>query len=105
TKLALETTDLRRHFDTKLSLETTKLALEITDLRQHFDTKLALETTDLRRHFDTKLALEITDLRRYFGAKFDTVNARLDGIDKRQDNQNAILAALIPTKIAAVGGR
>jgi len=35
--------------------------------------------------------------------KFDLVNARLDGIDKRLDDQNAILAALIPAKIAAVG--
>ncbi len=33
------------------------------------------------------------------------VRTRLDGIDKRLADQNHILAALIPTKIAAVGGR
>ena len=36
-------------------------------------------------------------------AKVDVLAARLDGIDKRLDDQNAILAALIPAKIAAVG--
>ncbi|MBF0561735.1 MAG: hypothetical protein HQL37_06870 [Alphaproteobacteria bacterium] len=33
------------------------------------------------------------------------IDEHLAGIDKRQDDQNAILAAMIPVKIAAVGGR
>ncbi len=38
-------------------------------------------------------------------AKFDVIDEHLKGIDKRLDDQNAILAAMIPQKIAAVGGR
>jgi hypothetical protein len=58
---------------------------------------------DLRRHFDEKLTTEIADLRQRVDHKFEIVETRLDGIDKRLDDQNAILAALIPAKIATVG--
>lgn len=52
---------------------------------------------DLRNHFDGKLDAIGSDIR--------VINARLDGIDKRLDDQNQIIAALIPVKVAAVGGR
>ncbi|MEI8393304.1 MAG: hypothetical protein WCF85_01115 [Rhodospirillaceae bacterium] len=45
------------------------------------------------------------DFRAGVDSQLACINARLTGIDKRQDDQNAILAAMIPVKIAAVGGR
>ncbi|MBF0561754.1 MAG: hypothetical protein HQL37_06965 [Alphaproteobacteria bacterium] len=57
-------------------------------------------------------AAENAKFRAAVSARFDGIDRRLDvmaehltGIDKRQDDQNAILAAMIPVKIAAVGGR
>jgi hypothetical protein len=62
----------------------------------------------------TEIMAAISDLGTRMDKRFDAierdisefeieVRTRLDGIDKRLDDQNAILAALIPAKIAAVG--
>ncbi|HYH38453.1 MAG TPA: hypothetical protein VD860_09560 [Azospirillum sp.] len=45
-----------------------------------------------------KTARDVVDIR----AELKVMNTRLDGFEKRLDDQGRILAALVPTRIAAV---
>ncbi|CAK0739269.1 hypothetical protein WCLP8_1030002 [uncultured Gammaproteobacteria bacterium] len=54
---------------------------------------------------NAKFRVEVREELRVIHSRIDCVDIHLTGIDKRQDDQNQILAAMIPVKIAAVGGR
>jgi hypothetical protein len=52
----------------------------------------------LKTHLDAKVEV----VRAESGEFRAEVRARLDGIDRRLDDQGRVLAALIPTRLAAV---
>ena len=49
---------------------------------------------DLRWHMDHKFEL--------IAERLNGIDKRMDGLDKRMDDQSRMLAALIPTRLAAV---
>ncbi len=53
--------------------------------------------------FQAEIRAEFHEFRVEVRHKFEVVNAHLTGIDKRLDEQSRYIAALIPTKVAAVG--
>ncbi len=52
--------------------------------------------------FQAEIKAEFHEFRVEVRNKFEVVNTHLTGIDKRLDEQSRYIAALIPTKIAAV---
>ena len=64
--------------------------------------KLA-DLVESERTENAKFRTEVRERLNGIDKRLDGIDIRLAGIDKRQDDQNAILAALIPAKIAAVG--
>jgi hypothetical protein len=53
--------------------------------------------------FQAEIRTEFHEFRVEVRNKFEVVNTHLTGIDKRLDEQSRYIAALIPTKVAAVG--
>lgn len=97
-----ETNDwLKKIYDVTVALQS-----DVASMRSDVNSLRAAQESHGKQIGDLQAAMFALN-KRFDGVdtEFRIIQTRFDGIDKRLDEQGRYIAALIPQKIAAVGGR